>query len=419
MNRRLFLSGSTAALAAPPGDIINLVVIGVNGMGHGHVRNLVKRSDARIAAICDIDQAVAERAGQTVQKETGRTPRLESDFRRVLEDKSIDAVVIATPHHWHAPMAIRAMQAGKDVYLEKPASHVFREGRLLIDAARKYNRIVQHGTQMRSSEVTAKAGELLKSGVIGEVRMSKAFNCQRHRHRAPARDSVAPPGVNYDLWLGPAADRPFNTNRFHGNWNWYREFGNGDIGGDGIHDLDMARWGLGVTEHPVRIIAHGSRTDRTLTGEREFPDNMTVAYQYADGRVLHYEDRAWTPYGTFGFDSVNAFYGTEGYMVFTRRGSFQVYLGAKEEKGPAMKGGGGHPGHLYGFLECVRTRRQPEANMETAHFSCGLVHLGEIAYRVGRVLHFDGKAERFIRDPEADALLTKKYRAPWTVPDPV
>lgn len=422
MQRRYFLSASTAALAtanAAPSDVVTLAVIGVNGMGHGHVRNMVKRPDARIATLCDIDQSVAERAGQTVQKETGRTPKLETDFRRVLEDKAIEAVVIATPHHWHAPMAIRAMQAGKDVYLEKPASHVFREGRLLIDAARKYKRIAQHGTQMRSSEVTAKAGELLKSGIIGEVRMSKAFNCQRHKHRAPVADSSAPAGVNYDMWLGPAADGGFNANKFHGNWNWYREFGNGDIGGDGIHDLDMARWGLGVTTHPVRITAHGSRTDRTLTGEREFPDNMTVAYQYEDGRVLYYEERAFTGYGTFGFDSVNAFYGTEGYMVFTRRGYFQVYLGAKEEKGPSMRGGGGHPAHLYNFLECVRTRKEPEVNMEVAHLSCGLVHLGEIGYRTGRVLHFDPKTEKFIKDPEADKLLTKKYRAPWTVPDPV
>ena len=422
MQRRYFLSASTAALAAAnaaPSSTVTIAVIGANGMGHGHIRNLVKRPDARIATICDIDQSVAERAGQIVRKETGRTPALEADFRRVLEDKSIQAVVIATPHHWHAPMAVRAMQAGKDVYLEKPGSHVFREGRMLIDAARKYKRIVQHGTQMRSSEVTAKAGELLKSGMIGHVRMSKAFNCQRNKFRAPVASEAAPPGVNYDMWLGPAASRLFNSNKFHGNWNWYREFGNGNIGGDGVHDLDMARWGLGVTTHPVRIVAHGSSTDRTLTGERDYPDNMTVAYQYEDGRVLYYEERGFTPYGTFGFDSSNAFYGTEGYMVFSRRGFFQVYLGAKEEKGPSMRGGSGHPAHLYEFLDCVGTRKEPVANMEVAHLSCGLVHLGEISHRTGRVLHFDPGTEKFIKDSEADALLTKQYRAPWTMPDPV
>lgn len=425
MQRRDFLSAAAALAAAgatrgSPADQVSLAVIGVNGIGHSHVRNLVKRADARISTICDIDQSVAERAGQTVQQATGGTPKLESDFRRVLEDQSIDAVIIATPHHWHCPIAIRAMQAGKDVYIEKPASHVFREGRLLVEAARKYKRIVQHGTQMRSSEVTAKAGEVLASGLLGPIRMSKAWNCQRHKHRPPAPNAPVPPGVNYDLWLGPAFPRGgFNPNRFHGNWNWYRDYGNGDIGGDGVHDIDMARWGLGVTTHPVRITAHGSRVDPTLEGEREFPDNMLVAYHYEEGKVLLYEDRAWTPYGAYGFDSVNAFYGAEGYMIFSRRGYFQVYLGAKEEKGPGLRGGGGHPGHLYNFLEAVRTRKEPVANAEVAHLSCALVHLGEIGYRLGRVLNFNPQAEKFRNDPEADAMLTKKYREPWGVPDPV
>ncbi len=422
MERRTFLalSGSLAIRLAPgsPNDRITVAVIGVNGMGHSHIRNLVKRSDVRVGYVCDIDQAVAERAGQTIQQATGAAPKLVEDFRRVLEDKSVDAVIIATPHHWHAPMAIRAMQAGKDVYLEKPASHAFREGRLMIDAARKYQRIFQHGTQMRSSEVTAKAGEVLASGVLGKIKMSKAWNCQRHTHRRPVPDAPAPAGVNYDLWLGPAFPRGgFNRNRFHGNWNWYRDYGNGDIGGDGIHDLDMARWGLGVTTHPARIIASGSRID--LEGEREFPDNMTVSYHYEEGKVLLYEDRGWTPYGTYGYDSCNAFYGTDGWMFFTRRGYFQTYLGKKEEKGPGMKGGGGHPDHLYNFLDAVRTRKESIANAEVAHLSCALVHLGQISYRVGRVLHFDPQAERFRGDDEANALLTKKYRAPWGVPDPV
>lgn len=421
MERRDFLAGAAMTAAAgaaqtPPSDRMTLSVIGTGGMGQGHVGRLVKRSDVRLATVCDIDQSNAERAAQAVQRATGQTPRIEGDFRRVLDDKSIDAVVIATPHHWHVPIAIRAMQAGKDVYIEKPASHVFREGRLLVEASKKYKRIVQHGTQMRSSEVTAKAGEILASGLLGEIRMSKAWNCQRHKHRAPVENTAPPAGVNYDLWLGPAFPKGgFNANRFHGNWNWYRDYGNGDIGGDGIHDLDMARWGLGVTTHPIRITAHGSRTDKTLTGEREFPDNMTVAYDYEDGRVLLYEDRGWTPYGAYGYDSVNAFYGTEGFMIFTRRGYFQVYLGRKEEKGPSMKGATGHPEHMYNFLDCVKSRKEPVANAEVAHLSCGVVHLGEISYRVGRVLHFDPKTEKFRNDSEADALLTKKYRAPWGV----
>ncbi|MEX2299531.1 MAG: Gfo/Idh/MocA family oxidoreductase [Bryobacterales bacterium] len=409
------LAGQTPA--ASPGDEVVVALVGVGGMGTGHVQRVLGRKDVRIAALCDVDQSHLERAGQTVNRERSYTPKLVEDFRALLDDKSIQAVIIATPHHWHAPIAVRAMQAGKDVYVEKPASHVFREGRILIDAARKYNRIFQHGTQMRSSEVTQKAGELLKSGVIGEVKMSKAWNCQKQTHNQPVPTAPVPAGVNYDLWLGPAPKQGFNPNGFHGDWFFYRNIGNGDIGGDGIHDLDMARWGLGVTTHPVRITSHGSRIQ--LQGEREYPDNMTVAYHYQEEKVLLYEERTWTPYGLHGFDSGNCFYGTDGYMIFSRRGYFQVYLGRKEEKGAGMEGGPrGHPEHLYNFLDCVRTRQQPVANAEVAHLSCGLVHLGEIAYRVERVLHFDPAKEQITGDSEANAMLTKQYRDPWKMPDP-
>ena len=407
------------ASAASPNDQIGVSIIGVGRMGHGHVERILARDDVRIVSLCDVDQANLERAAQTVNRARGASPVQVEDFRKVLEDDSVNAVIIATPHHWHAPIAIRAMQAGKDVYIEKPASHVFREGRLLVDAAKKYGRIVQHGTQMRSSEVTQKADELLKRGIIGEVKTSKAWNCQLHVHRKAVPDTPIPAGVNYDLWVGPAPyDGVFNPNRYNRNWNWYRRFGNGDIGGDGPHDIDLARWGLGVETHPIRITAHGSRV--ALDGEREFPDNMMVAYQFADDKVLLYEERGWTPYGLHGFDSGNAFYGTEGYMIFSRRGYFQVYLGREEEKGPGMsEGPRGHPEHMYNFLDCVRSREQPVANAEVAHLSCGLVHLGEIAYRVGRVLHFDPEKEQFLDDAEADKLLTKEYREPWSMPDPV
>ena len=394
-------------------DQVQVAVIGVGGMGHGHVRRLLKRKDVRIACVCDVDQHHVSRAVESVKSATGRAPETVEDFRRVLDNKAIDAVVIATPHHWHCPIAVPALVAGKDVYLEKPGSHVFREGRLLVEAVKRSGRILQHGTQMRSSDVTAKAGEVLSSGLLGEIKMSKAWNCQKHSPRRGVPNGTAPASVNYDMWLGPAPRRQFNSNRFHGNWNWYRDYGNGDIGGDGVHDIDMARWGLGVTTHPVRITAHGSRI--TLKGEREFPDNMTVAFHYAEGKVLLYEDRGWTPYGPHGFDSGNAFYGTKGMMVFSRRGYFQVYLGRELEKGPGMRGNTGHPQHIYDFIDCVKSRQQPIAPAPVAHLSCGLVHLGEVAYRSGRVLRFDPKSETVLGDKEADGLLGKSYRAPWQI----
>jgi predicted dehydrogenase len=418
ITRRRIVSLPLAAAASrrklSANDQVALAFVGVGGMGTAHVKRTLDNRSGRVLAVCDVDANRAERAGKMVFDATGKTARTVSDFRRLLDDKSIEAFIVATPHHWHAPIAVAAMKAGKDVYVEKPASHVFREGRILADTAKRYNRIFQHGTQMRSSEVTAKARELLDAGVIGAVRMSKAWNQQKLAPPAKAPDSAAPPGVDYDMWLGPAPVRGFNPARYNNssNWNTWRDYGNGSIGDDGIHDLDMARFGLDPKTHPIRITAHGSKVD---TGLGDYPDNMTVSYQFEDNKVLLYEKRSWTPYGQYGFDSGNAFYGSEGFMVFSRRGYLQVYLGPKEEKGPGMRGGDGHPKHFLNFLDCVRSRQQPIANAEVAHRSCALVHLGEIAYRTGRVLRFDPATETFPGDAEANGLLTKKYRAPFTL----
>jgi predicted dehydrogenase len=416
LTRRTFLVASTAGLAVPmfaaaPNERINCAVIGVRGRGGSFYGPLAGRADTHVATLCDVDANVLAGAASAVEKSAGKAPALVDDFRRVLDDKSIDAVFVTTPHHWHAPIALRALQAEKHVYVEKPMSHVYNEGRLLVQAAKKHNRVVQHGTQMRSSAVTAKVRAVIDSGVVGEVKMAKAWNVQRHSHRRPVPDAPTPSGVNYDLWLGPAPSRPFNPNRFHGNWQWYRDYGNGDIGNDGVHDIDMACMGLGVDRLPIRVTAHGSRID--LEGEREYPDNMTVTYQFDNNKVLIYEDRGWTPYGMDGVDSGNAFYGTKGYVIFSRRGFFQAYLDSKGTKGPGFQGDTGGDRHLQNFLDCIRSGAKPNADPWTAHLSCALVHLGEIAYRTERVLHFDPKTETTPGDKEANALLTKEYRQPW------
>jgi predicted dehydrogenase len=423
LTRRTFVaaaaSAGAATLAGPAGGFpanerIACAVIGVRGRGRTFYGPLAHRKDTTVAALCDIDSTVLSSAAKAVEKDQGRAPRTVEDFRRILDDKSIDAVFVTTPHHWHCPIALRALEAGKHVYVEKPASHVYREGQLLVRAAERARRIVQHGTQMRSSEVTERARELLRSGIIGDVKMTKAWNVQRHSHRQPAKDSEPPKGVNYDVWLGPAPERRFNSNRFHGNWQWYRDYGNGDIGNDGVHDIDMACMGLGVDRLPIRVTAHGSRID--LTGEREYPDNMMVVYQFDNNKALIYEDRGWTHYGMNGVDSGNEFYGTKGYMFFSRRGMFQVYFDRKGTKGPGFTGDTGIERHLQNFLDCIRTARQPNADARIAHLSCALVHLGEIAYRTERVLRFDLKTEAITGDKEANAMLTKEYRKPWGLP---
>ena len=398
---------------------LGVAVIGCGGMGGSHVSTLSKENlSVDLMYLCDADPRQSEKRAKVVEENQKPKPQLVTDYRRVLDDPHVHAVAVATPHHWHAPIALAAMQAGKDVYIEKPASHVFHEGRVLVDAAKKYNRVVQHGTQMRSSAVTVEAGEVLKSGILGDIKMSKAWNCQNRGPRVPVSDSEVPVGVDYDRWLGPAKQRPFNTLRFHGTWRQFREYGNGDFGDDGAHDIDMARWGLGVETHPIRITGHGSNV--LPAGYSEYPDNMTVTYEYADGRVLVYEDRLFTPYGQLGVDSGNAFYGTEGYMIFSRRGFFRTYLGRKEEPGPASGKSGRVgipvPTHWESFLNGVRTRTQPTAGVEVAHLSCGLIHLGEIAARTRTVLEFDPEAEKITNHPAAHDMLTKEYRTPYGFP---
>ncbi len=441
ISRRGFLSDSallaagaaaTALNAAPAragaNERIGLGLIGCGGMMGGHVRGLVERNSAvEFVQLCDVDPGQIARsdiAGRIAGFQASK-PKQTDRFEDVLDDKNVNAVIIATPHHWHCPIVLRALAAGKDVYCEKPLSHVFQEGRLVIDAARKYNRIVHHGSQMRSSPVTRLAGELLAAGVIGQVKVTKAWNVQKRGTRSVVPDSEPPKNVDYNRWLGPAPERPFNANRFHGNWRVYRDYGNGDIGDDGIHDIDMARWGLGVDTHPVRITAHGSDVvyAGANKGDREYPDNMMVTWEYADGRTVIYEDRLYTPYGLHGFDSGNAFYGTEGYMIFSRRGYFQVYLGAKEERGPGvpkeLRGdkGRGYAEHMENFLSALSTRQATNAAPEIAHLSCALVHLGEIAYRTRSVLEFDPQAERITNNREANRLLAKEYREPFGLPE--
>lgn len=430
-SRRGFLGHSAAATAGlalatglhaaePKADRqpLHLGIIGCGGiMGH-HMKGLVQRREAvTIGWLCDVDPRQIDRVAGLMEGFQQATPRRTDDFEAVLDDPRIDAVIIATPHHWHAPMTLRAIAAGKDVYIEKPVSHVFAEGPLVMEAASRAGRVVQQGSQMRSSPVTARAGKLLREGLIGEIKVARAWTVEPRTSQPPVADSTPPDGVNYDRWLGPAPVRPFNKLRFHRTWRLFQDYGNGEIGDDGIHDIDMARWGLGVEELPTQITARGSR--KMLKGHAsEYPDNLNVTWEFPDGRLMVYENIPFSNYGMHGWDNGNVFYGTEGYMIFSRRGAFNTYLGRRRTPGPTegseLRGQRGYAEHMADFFNCVRERRlETVADPETAHLSCALVHLGEIAYRTRGRVDFDSAAGKFVDCPEADQLLTKDYRAPW------
>jgi predicted dehydrogenase len=380
-----------------------------------------RREAVSIAWLCDVDPAQIDRMDKLVTRDfQAAPPKRTARYETIIEDRDVDAVIIATPHHWHAPIALAAMATGKDCYIEKPISHVFNEGPLIIAAAKKFGRVVQQGSQMRNSPVTAKAEQLLRDGIIGEVRVARAWTAETRTVEPPLPDGEPPQGVDYDRWLGPAPRRPFNPHRWHRNWRMFRDYGNGEIGDDGIHDIDMATWGLGVTTLPKQITARGSRM--MLDGHAsEYPDNLNVTYEYPDGRLLIYENYPFTAYGLNGFDNGNVFYGTEGYMIFSRRGAFSVFLGPKSTPGPTegkdLRGQRGYAEHMAEFLDAVRQRTPTKASAEVAHRSCALVHLGEIAFRTRGRLDFDPRAEQFIDCDEANQMLTKEYRAPYLLPE--
>jgi len=406
--------GSARALGA--NETLRVGAIGCGGRGTSLARAFQGMEGVQVAYVCDPDQ---ERAEKTAAAVGGTRPWIATDMRKVFDDEGVDAVAIATPDHWHTPTALLACEAGKHVYVEKPCSHNIREGRLLVDAARRHKRVVQHGTQSRTHPMIVQGIRALRGGIIGDVLVAKAFNVQ---HRAPIgreKPSDPPPGVDYDLWVGPAPFVPYQKNRFHYTWHWWFNFGTGDMGNDGSHEVDIARWGLGVDTHPSKVSGSGGKY--AYDDDQEFPDTQYVEFEYpGDGkpgniRLLIFEQRLWSPYGLEGIDNGNAFYGTKGWMLLSKRGILKVFdarnqpIEVKEEK-PDFRD------HQADFIHAIRTGATPQAEIEIGHLSATLCHLGNIVVRVGRSLRFDPKTETIIGDGEANALVRREYRDHWARP---
>jgi predicted dehydrogenase len=424
MNRRHFLQ--TAALGAgfasravSANDKIGVAIIGLGGQGRHLTGKFSAMPDVAIRYLCEVDENRHDAGAKIVAEKTGKRPPLITDLRKALADKSVDAVVIATPDHWHAPATILACDAGKDVYVEKPASHNFREGRMMVEAARRNQRIVQLGTQSRSRPSTKQAVELARSGKIGKVLAVKAFNVQLRDNIGHKENSPVSAGVDYDTWVGVAPFVPFNTNHFHYKWHWHWNFGTGDMGNDGVHQLDQARWALGV-EMPAEIAGMGRKL--FFDDDQRTPDTMNIAFDY-NGKMLIWEMRIWNPYGMADQENGVEVYGSTGMIQigrWNRHWGYKLY----DDKGKLAEDNSKNetdadPAHVRNFLDCVKSRQAPNAEIAIGHASSALCHLGNIVVRTGRSLKFDGNAEMIAGDAEANKLLGRQYREHWATPKKV
>jgi predicted dehydrogenase len=429
MNRRHFLMGMTAGvLRASPNDTVRVACVGLHGQGGTHIHILLRQPNVELAALCDVDERVLGQRLDQVEEQTGKRPAAFTDFRKLVEDKSIDAVSIATPNHHHTLQTLWAIEAGKDVYVEKPCTHNMFESARIGAARKKYNRIVQHGTQTRSSPSAREAIKSLGEGLIGDVYLARGLcfkwrNTIGHKPVAPV-----PPGVHYDLWLGPAPEHAFTENRFHYNWHWFWDYGNGDLGNQGIHQLDVARWGLGV-EYPTKVTAIGGHF--MFDDDQETPNTLTALYEFNDAtgkkKMLEFAVRHWITNreaeigeGTRDRNTMgDVFYGSKGYLTIDASGKYATFLGPEREPGPTMKQSGDH---FANFLAAVRSRKQEDLNapVEEGAKSCVLIHLANISYRLGRTLAFDPANWSCPGDEEATRKLQQAfYRAPFTVPEKI
>jgi predicted dehydrogenase len=431
MHRRTFLQSTAAAglLASAtaggqlsPNDRISVCVMGVRGRGGSLLSTFASLPEVNIAYVCDIDQRTLDSRIEQLVKNSRHRPQAIGDYRQALDDNAVDALVIGTPDHWHALPTIHACQANKDVYVEKPDGHNVLESRTMVAAARKYGRVVQLGTQGRSGRSQRGCMDYIASGKLGKVRFAKAWESSRQGNIGFPPDGNPPPGVDYDRWLGPAPKRPFNPRRFHGSWRWFFDYGAGDLGNDGVHLLDFARWGLETavaaegnqlaTVPPV-ISSHGGKY--YFDDAQEWPDTMMVTYDYS-GYVLTYELRIWTPYRMHGEAEGAAIYGDNGYVTLGHDG-FRAF-DAKGNQVVEQRSGHDNVGHVQNFLDCMRSRERPVADLETVgHPSSLLCHLGNAAWRAGHTLNFDAENYTFIGDDEANQFLTRpEYREPWLLP---
>jgi predicted dehydrogenase len=427
ISRRSFFQGAALAVAATrvrgANDRIRLGIVGLGGRGSGaHLPTFAKISECQIVGLCDVNQAARERAQAKLQTLGGEKASEYRDMREMFNNKDVDAVSIATPNHWHALATIWACQAGKDVYVEKPACYNIHEGWRMVETARKYKRMVQVGSQSRSTPHKVRAMQLLKEGTIGQVYMAKGLCFKRRKSIGKTPAQPVPAGIDWDMFLGPAPMRPFTMNRFKYNWHWFWDTGNGDIGNQGVHEMDICRWGLGEVTMPKSAFASGRKY--IYDDDQETPNTQLASFDYGNMEIVFEVRGILTgPEGGLPVHGGNTvgdlFLGSDGWM-WVDGGGFQVYKGEKNEKVMDEKGAerDGTRLHMQNFLQACRSRNNKEltAEVEIGVASADLCHLANISYRVGRKLEWDAAKKRFVNDAAADKLITlEQYRRPYVV----
>jgi predicted dehydrogenase len=453
---RLHAEEAGAPASKSPNEKLGVACVGVRGQGNSHLQKYSTREDTEVLYVCDVDESVGRQRVKEVAARQGREPKYVADLRQLLEDKSVDIVTTATPNHWHALVAIWAIQAGKDVYVEKPVSHNVSEGRRIVDAARKYGRICQTGTQCRSMKGSIDAIDYVHSGKIGQLSIARGLCYKPRPSIGPKGDYPIPSSVNYDLWSGPAPVKPLTREKLHYDWHWMWDYGNGDLGNQGIHQMDLARWGLGGKTLSTEVVSYGGRLGYTDAGESA--NTQVIIHDYGDQQLV-FEVRGLPTEALRDARVGVIFEGADGFVVLTEYTAGAAF-DLKGNKVAEFKGGGDHHAN---FLKAVRSRKSEDLNADIlqGHLSSALCHMGNISYRLGtqenmkqvemrlagnddavdtferfsdhlkangvdpektqitygRELHFDIDDERFVNDSQADAMLTREYRAPFIVPE--
>ncbi len=427
LSRRTFLGSATISAVALPqlaaaaanrsaANDITVAVMGVNGRGAGLARAFAAQPGTQVAYLCDVDRLALDRALQSLAGDLPSTPALVEDFRQALDDAALDALVIAAPDHWHAPAALLALAAGKNVYVEKPACHNGQEGTWMLQAAERRGRVAQVGTQRRSSPGTQEAIGLVRGGEIGRVLFARGWIVSTRPSIGRVEPSMPPEHLNYSLWQGPAPESPYKSNVVHYHWHWFWRWGTGELGNNGIHALDVCRWGLDV-KAPTRVTCGGGRLH--FDDDQETPDTQLATFHFdpspgdpgQTAKVIHWEHRTWNKRGIEGDDFGVAFYGEQGSIVLSG-GQYHVYdlAGELVRSAPA---GYNDADHVGNFLAAIREQGTLNAPLAEGVASTALCHLGNIAYRVGRTVHFDGDANQITGDTEAAALWGREYRPGW------